>query len=330
MPTTFLSHVTALLLVSVNTVISSPTLEALGRRDANADHSGCGKLHNSGYHDASPSHSIVSGGRTREYGIYVPQGYNDNPSKLRKLIFDYHGNDDTPEQQYNNSQYSANPEGEKYIVVYPAGVKKHWQSAPYAIKGVDDLQFTTDLLAHIRTQYCINSNHVYASGKSNGGGFIDFLACSDNGNEFAAFAMASAALYSDNAENQCGGGRPRAILESHGENDTTISYHGGPRNGAELPNIPTWIGWWAQRDGCNSTTDEMVSGDLGGYNIISYSCNGYTDLVNLYSIFDLGHCWPSISGNNSDSARSYCHDHVLDYTSVVVKFFAKWNLRSFG
>lgn len=325
-----LPQIAALLLLSSGLVTSSPTAAKWGPWGGNNDMSGCGKLHDSGYSDASSTNSIVSGNRTRTFGIYVPTGYNASPSQPRKLILDYHGNDGTPEQQYNNSRYFANPEGEQYIAVYPAGVEEHWQSAPYAIKGVNDLQFTTDLVAYLRTEYCIDSNHIYASGKSNGAGFVDFLACSDNGNEFAAFAMASAALYSDNAENQCSGGRPRAILESHGQNDTTISYYGGPRGGGNLPYIRDWIQWWAERDGCDPSTDETDSGNVGGYEIISYSCNGYKDIVQHYDVFDLGHCWPSINGDNSDSSRSYCHDHVLDFTSVVVNFFARWQLSDFG
>jgi len=294
-----------------------------------ADTSGCGRTHAAGYHDADDTNSLQSGGLTRKYGIYVPQSYNDNPNKPRKLILDYHGNNGTPLYQYNNSRYFDYPNGEEYLAVYPAGVDQSWQSAPYATGGVDDLQFTTDLLAHLRQTYCIDSNHVYASGKSNGGGFVDFLACSKNGNEFAAFAMASAALYSDNGVEQCNNTRPRAILEAHGMNDTTISYYGGPRNGAMLPDIQTWIGWWAQRDGCKANcADCMEVQQRSGYEVVSYSCGGLKDVVQHYDVFDLGHCWPSSTGDNSDSARSYCGDRSLDYTPVVLDFFSRWSLQS--
>jgi len=65
-----------------------------------------------------------------------------------------------------------------------------------------------------------------------------------------------------------------------------------------------------------------------GYEIISYSCGGLKDVVQHYDVFELGHCWPSSSGANSDSARSYCGDRSLDYTPVVLNFFAKWDLKS--
>ncbi|OTA22083.1 hypothetical protein BTJ68_14755 [Hortaea werneckii EXF-2000] len=135
------------------------------------------------------------------------------------------------------SQYYTYQRSEDYVVVYPQGYDKHWQGPSYATEGVDDLRFTSDLLAHMESEYCIDSSRVYASGKSNGGGFVDLLACSDAGDAFAAFAMASAALYTDTSLDSCT--KRRAILESHGDQDTTIPYH--PQR-AWSPNRITYYG----------------------------------------------------------------------------------------
>lgn len=291
-----------------------------------ADTSGCGISHRTGYHDESQyaTHNVESGGLTRNFTIYIPSSYNDNPNKQWPLIIDYHGSSGTPDGQYNNSKYWNYTAGQEYLAVYPQGVKKHWQGPSYAVPGVNDLNFTTDLLAHLRTAYCIDSNRIYASGKSNGGGFVDTLACSDNGDEFAAFAMAAAALYTDNSESGCP--KKRAILESHGDADCTIPYNGTPDgNGGVLPNITEWVGWWGQRDGCDPVADRRETAGSWGYNVTSYSCGGLVDVVQHYQVFHLGHCWPSSTGDNTDGARTYCNDHVLDYTPVVLDFFSKWN-----
>lgn len=304
-------------------VKASPTSHRAGSR-------GCGKSQIPGFHDADDAHSIQSGNLTRYYGINVPSSYAKDPNTPRRVVFDYHGNNGTPRNQWNNSRYFAYPQGEEYLAVYPAGVNESWQSAPYAVEGVNDLQFTSDLLAHLREEYCVDNNHVYASGKSNGGGFVDFLACSPNGDEFAAFGMAAAALYSDNSVDQCNATRPRAILESHGMNDTTIPYRGGPRGKGHLPEVRTWIGWWAERDGCKAGCQGcQQTMQETGYEIISYSCGGYHDIVQHYDVSALGHCWPSSSGSNSDSARSYCYDRSLDYTPIVLDFFERWSLNDF-
>ena len=288
-----------------------------------ADTSGCGKNHNSGFNADPNSHTIVSGGRNRTYAIRVPDGYNDDPNKQRKVIFDFHGRKGSPSGQYNNSRYDTYNAGKEYIAVYPAGVEAAWQGAPYAVDGVDDVQFVHDLLARIRTQYCVDSNHVYASGKSNGGGFVDTLACSDVGDEFAAFAMAASALYTDNSLNSCK--KRRAILQAHGDKDSTVPYAGQhTKAGGDEPNIAEWVTWWGQRDGC--AADAKVVTKETGYDITTYSCNGLKDVVKHYQVYELGHCWPSSTGDNTDGARSYCKDHSLDFTPNVLDFFAKWDL----
>ncbi|CAK4033326.1 Hypothetical predicted protein [Lecanosticta acicola] len=284
---------------------------------------GCGIQHQTGFNNSTSNHQVVSGGRTRTYAVNVPLDYNQDTTKRRAVIFDYHGNSRTPYEQYQDSLYYEYSAGEEYLVIYPAGVNKSWEGPTYAAKGVDDLQFTTDLLAQVRESYCVDDNQVYASGKSNGGGFVDLLACSDNGDEFSAFAMASAALYTDTSRNSCN--KTRAILESHGDADQTIPYvplkngSGGP-----LPDVGQWVSWWGDRT-CPGASP-VESGDLGGYNTTTYSCGSYNEVIGHYQIFNLGHCWPSSTGDNFDSSKSDCQDRSLDYTPVVLDFFSRWNL----
>ncbi|KAK2737640.1 hypothetical protein FQN55_000996 [Onygenales sp. PD_40] len=287
---------------------------------------GCAKKHNSGFHDDPETHSLQSGNWTRNYGIRVPDGYNDHLGKKWPLIVDYHGKNGSPSNQYKVSLFDQYPKGQKYLAVYPAGVEKAWQGPSYAVEGVDDLQFTTDLLAHLRENYCIDDNRIYASGKSNGGGFVDLLACSDNGDEFAAFAMAAAALYTDLEYSGCP--KRRAILESHGEKDETIPYHPtGPGSGGPLPDVGEWVGWWGKRDGCDPVKDREVSGDKGGYDVTSYSCRGFCDVVQHYRVYELGHCWPDSTGDSADSKRDDCKDRSLDFTRTVLNFFGGWDLK---
>ncbi|KAK3214272.1 hypothetical protein GRF29_28g2547972 [Pseudopithomyces chartarum] len=286
---------------------------------------GCGIPHKSGFNSNPDSHTISSGGRSRTYAVRVPDGYNDDTFKPRKVIFDFHGRNGSPENQYKNSQYDKYDAGKEYLVVYPAGVDAAWQGAPYAVQGVDDVLFVKDLLKRMREQYCVDDNHVYASGKSNGGGFVDTLACSDEGGEFAAFAMAAAALYDDTSKERCS--KRRAILEAHGGNDDTIKYGGGPTNsGGVSPNVADWVTWWAERDGFAAGAAETTQ--HSGYETVTYKGDGGKPVVQHYKIFDLGHCWPSSTGDNSDGSRSYCKDHSLDFTPAVLDFFSQWDLSS--
>lgn len=283
---------------------------------------GCGKPHISGFNSNPASHTISSGGIDRTYAVRVPDGYNDDPYKPRKVIFDFHGRKGNPEDQYKNSQYDKYDAGKEYLAVYPAGVDAAWQGAPYAAQGVDDVLFVKDLLNRLREQYCVDDDHIYASGKSNGGGFVDTLACSDEGDQFAAFAMAAAALYDDNGKDRCS--KRRAILEAHGVADDTIVYGGAPRSGGVTPNVTDWVTWWAERDGFEAGAAKVTQ--ESGYETISYAGEDGKLLVEHFKIFELGHCWPSSTGDNSDGSRDYCKDHSLDFTPKVLDFFGQWDL----
>jgi poly(3-hydroxybutyrate) depolymerase len=78
---------------------------------------------------------------------------------------------------------------------------------------------------------------------SNGGGFVNTIACNDVGGEFAAFAPASGAYYTDNSGVDDGCKPARAslpILEIHGGSDESVYYSGGVGEGGIEPAIPDW------------------------------------------------------------------------------------------
>lgn len=305
-----------------------------------ADTSGCGKTHDSDgangkFYGPGDAHSITVNGERREYGIWVPPNYNSNTQKQRRLIFDYHGNGGCSDCQHKNTKYQDFDNS--YIVVYPQGLPGSgtiacFQSGEPYCDGHDDLTFTTELLKHIRQEYCIDSDHVYASGKSNGGGFVNFLACSDNGDEFAAFAMASAALYTDMSKDSCS--KKRAIMEAHGDNDCTICYYGEGKcpsqcqsnNGKKTPNLDNWVGWWGERDGC-AASDRSYT-DENGYQLQTYTCGGQEDVVQHFKVAGLGHCWPADNDQTQDYIDLTCGSYALSYTPKVLDFFGKWSLSS--
>lgn len=148
---------------------------------------------------------------------------------------------------------------------------------------------------------------------SDGGGFTNTLACSpDYGAPFAAFAPVSGAFYTDTNFSDCKPSRsPLPILEFHGYADQTIKYLGGSGNGGFLPSIPTWLSWWARRDGCADPAADEISTAKTGYRYITYSCKGNTDIVRHYNISALGHSWPNTSITVSP----------INATPIIMDFF---------
>lgn len=132
-----------------------------------------------------------------------------------------------------------------------------WEGVPDVT--TDDIGFTSNILDDLEAQYCIDTNRIYATGKSQGGGFVGVLACDeDMSKRIAAFSPVSGAFYISDYGDECvpetvsipcNPGRGNIpILDFHGMADTTIKYYGGTRKGGCLPTIPHWVQSWAERN----------------------------------------------------------------------------------
>ena len=248
--------------------------------------------------------------------------------------FYQHGRGGTSATQRDTSLYYDYTSASDYIIVYPQAVAcdagTAWQGPSYACPDVNDVDFVADLLSYLEDNFCIDIDRIYASGKSNGGGFVDTLACSDVGDKFAAFAMAAAALYTDTSLGSCN--KKRAILEAHGDADTTIPYAGGNALGGPVPNVGEWVSWWGERDcGAGGVTTCVEKKD--GYELETLSCEGgLSDVVSHYQLYaPAAHCWPNTEGDNYDAQRypQGCgNSRALDFTAVVLDWFARWNLEN--
>lgn len=302
---------------------------------ATALSAGCGKEHTPGYHDANIT--VPQTNPRRTYTIAIPSSYS--PNNPAGLILSFHGRGKNSTNQYNLAQLGNDTFNPDYVSVYPLGLqgyegKTAWQGSPYAAtfpKGQNDIDFTTRLLDHLRDEYCIDDTRIYASGKSEGGGFVNVLA--DNatvGHQFAAFAAASGAFYEKvgstaDCEGGAGGRKTTPFLEFHGGNDDTVPYVGKiGHNGAEgyrEPAIPDFLRCWARRNSCSKGDKGDSQWEYqGAVNHTTWSCDGASNLVEGYWIKGLGHDWPSTSPN-SDNPKGHT---VLDATPIMVDFFRRY------
>lgn len=135
----------------------------------------------------------------RWYLLYLPENYT--PSSPAPVILSYHGANRDALDQQELDLLSTPYFNKDYIVVYPNAVdvssekcvlvclsarldshadfeQEMWQGAP----GIetDDLGFTSDILDDVQAQYCIDSDRIFATGKSQGGGFVGVLACDED------------------------------------------------------------------------------------------------------------------------------------------------------
>ena len=205
------------------------------------DTSGCGKTHL--FNGITKWRDLESGGVGRKYGVHVPADYDKDHQY--PTIFGFHGSGSIgfffeADTRLDEAQFT----GDK-IMVYPDGLGGNWAGANYSESTVEqDLQFVWDMLADLRQEFCVDSARIYATGMSNGGGFVDAIACNDTvGGEFAAFAPASGAYYTNNDDtySDCKPARvPTPILEIHGGADESVKYDGGEGEGGTQPAIADW------------------------------------------------------------------------------------------
>ncbi|KAH9904673.1 carbohydrate esterase family 1 protein [Xylariomycetidae sp. FL2044] len=326
---------TGVILTAATAILSPPLPAAYANpltlptpRQAAAGTAGCGKIHL--ISGITTYHSLISTARDRTYSVHLPAGYDRDTAY--PVVLGFHGSDSIgfffeADTRMSESQFSAGK-----IMVYPDGVGGAWAGANYSEVSVDeDLQFVSDLLAELRDEYCVDDSRIYATGMSNGGGFVNTIACSGAvGGQFAAFAPASPSLYTDSNNNSgdCAPARsPMPLLEIHGGSDASVPYGGGEGEGGAEPAIMTWLGWWAERNGCAGDAGVQVEDSFGGdVHHYVWTCGGgggggtEEGVLQHWKVDDMGHCWASTEINFSQIAAGEGPTHI-QASQIIMEFF---------
>lgn len=187
----------------------------------------------------------------------------------------------------------------------------------------------------MQQQYCINPAQIYATGKSDGGGFVNLMACHPTlSTRIAAFAPVSGAYYintlpcsPDTVEVPCQPGRTDIpIIAFHGGADNIISYTGGERKHECLPSIPHWIREWASRDGLGTENRTIPFAPDAVLYQFGESHRQTAGLVELVYDSVNGHDWPSTQPNLDNTHLPPYHPVSFNATSMILDFFKKHSL----
>ena len=231
---------------------------------------------------------IKSDGYERTFWLHVPAGYD--PATPAALVINFHGRTSNAFDQADLSLFSATADKYGFIVVYPqaTGNPATWEDFPESVSGVDDVQFTRDLIAHLSTELNIDPARVYATGLSNGGGMANRLAC-DLADQIAAIAPVAGGYY---YWEDCAPSRPVAVIAFHGQRDTIIPYGGTDYDEyVNLPAVPVWAAGWAKSNQCSAEPEHLTSGGVITTDTWR-ECADNADVV-LYSLAMEGHNWPT-------------------------------------
>lgn len=236
--------------------------------------------------------SILSGNIQRTYRLYVPKNYDSK--KPSSLIVDMHGYTSNAVQEQAYSNFMPIADTANFFVVYPNGTvyngMQFW-NAGLSAGLVNDVAFISDLIDHIRSQFTIDVNSVYACGMSNGGFMSHTLACSLS-NKIAAIASVTGSMFVTQY-GTCSPGRVVPVMQIHGTADNTVPYTG---NTSMVP-IDTLVKYWLRNDKCNPVPEITNVPDIN----LADSCTAihyvYKDgslgtSCELYKIIGGGHSWP--------------------------------------
>ncbi|KAF7310255.1 Carbohydrate esterase family 1 protein [Mycena indigotica] len=294
-------------------------------RGSPAGTAGCGTTHF--FNGLTQYHSLTSNGTTRHYSIHLPSSYDKN--KPYPLVLGFHGSSGIGLFFELDTRLSSSDYTPDKIMLYPDGLGGAWAGANYSVATVpQDLLFVSDLLDEVRAGWCIDNSRIYATGISAGGGFVNTIACSPVGANFAAFALGSGSLYTDATgpfppSASCVPARsPLPVLEIHGGADPDVHYAGGPGEGGIEPAIPDWLGWWAQRNGCatpdvGKTVEDLFNGTVHHW---SWTCGGVPGVVQHWKVDDMKHCWASTTLDLTEIAAGQ-GTTPIDASTIVIQFF---------
>ncbi|KAK7755032.1 hypothetical protein SLS62_002846 [Diatrype stigma] len=300
-----------------------------------------------------PTSPDDDGNGGRPYMLWVPPSYDATGNTPTPLIVSMHGAGRTAWWQSEldrlsdaGAEYGFNTD---HAVVYVQSTgstedDRFWEGYPGLSSATDDVAYVLAVLDEVAgDRLCVDLARVYASGKSQGGGFSgQVLACDPrSASRFAAFAAVSGAYYvppdvvgddvcadpATVALRPCEPQRDRIpLLAFHGGNDTTIFYDGGERRGYCLPAVQHWVAGWVGRDGLDAEPAEVRN--LSSQATVSVYAKGDDDRGLVTFIYDgdhVNHDWPA-TFPNSDNIEHGSGPASFNASSIIMDFFRNYTL----
>jgi len=236
-------------------------------------------------------------GTTRRYLLHVP----DSPAGA--LVLAFHGGQETPENQQQISNFDALADRSRFIVAYPEGIGKSWADGRGTTnaehEGADDVGFARAVVMDVARTHAIDRMRIYATGPSNGGIFVNRLAC-EASDLFVAVAPVIGTIASRIAAN-CRPPAVVAVVGVQGVKDPVVPFAGG-EVGAHTPGTAggpvessrATQELWRSIDGCDPTpsSTQLHPGVQDGTSVTRRSYSGCNADVVWYEIEGGGHRWP--------------------------------------
>ncbi|HET8964101.1 MAG TPA: T9SS type A sorting domain-containing protein [Chitinophagales bacterium] len=266
--------------------------------------------------------NIEVDGLTRSYRIYVPSAYDG--STAVPLLFNLHGYSSNSFEQEFYGEFRNIADTANFIMVCPDGTFdvygfQYWNSFVADNIGVDDVNFISNLIDTISSEYNINANRIYSTGMSNGG-FMSYTLAGELSNRIAAIASVTGDITYDRFP-AIMPTHPIPVMEIHGTADPTVPYVGTE---SFMP-IEDVVDYWVEFNNCNPTPEIIEVPDINpgdGCTATHFIYSGGTNNadVELFRINGGGHTWPGtiliIGVTNLD----------INASQEIWRFFSRYSL----
>ena len=237
---------------------------------------------------------VKVGTSTRKTLTYVPKNVGKSPA----LVISLHGMNQDPEYQQKQTQWNAMADKEGFIVTYPLGNNKMWDT-----NGTSDVKFVETVIKEMINQHHVDKNRIYLSGFSMGS-WLGYHCLETLGDQIAAFGPVSGV----DIGKQPKANRKVPIMHIHGTGDDVFKYTGDPSHMAGgYPSIEEYVKKWAAYEGCDANNPQVVRPYPSSRKTANATRTIYNNVnndveVNLISIDGQGH-WHSNDPNGVNSTQ---------------------------
>jgi polyhydroxybutyrate depolymerase len=271
---------------------------------------GTAASHNSGYQFLDYNETLSG----RKFTVHLPRSYNQAKPSPVVMVFHGLGMNGTSARALSAMDIPAESNG--FITVYPDAIGGRWNDGVQRETGIDDVAFVSAMLDAISRKFRIDSRRVYACGISNGGYFVQRLAC-ELSNRIAAIGVV-AATASDAVCSRCAARRGMPVVFFLGTDDPLLPREGETKELGKLgealglsdlgikninPAAAKFAGvmtaaeapeFWARNNNASAHARQEVLPDRDGRDgcKVSRETFGGSSEVVVYTIEGGGHSWP--------------------------------------
>lgn len=238
--------------------------------------------------------TIDVNGTPRHFIVDLPANYD--PNRAYPVVLGYSGAWDTADA-FRGHSFLNKAVGSDAIVAYPQGVtdklkgKPAWGGPHYAAQSVeDDAAFARALVADLAGKYNVDTNRIYATGLSNGGGAALSLAC--HAPDLVDGVASSAGAYYDATVSNCVPDAAVPTLIMHHKDDHVININGGANDhGGRYKAARQVFDEFATRNGC-APGGNVNNWIVGAHTVSGSNCRAATEFATVVSPqVNNGHTW---------------------------------------